>query len=385
MLSKEQYIQLYEKYTNGSCNKEELQQLETYKDNFQFVDIPWDNTIMGDADEVKNRIYKKLLSEMNENSETGYSNYFWIKWGIAAASILIILGGVWMMQKSSEPVRPASTLTKNSINPGGDKAMLILEDGTQVDLENTASGEISRNGKYVAAKVGNGQLEYKDEDVKTTSAIRYHTLRTPKGGQFQLRLPDGTMAWLNAASSIRYPTAFVGSERKVEISGEVYFEVKKQNGKHFIVQVDDQKITVLGTRFNVFAYSDESFVQTSLIEGKVQIEIKEKQLMLKPGLSSVYNKHTDNIGIKKFDPDEVLAWQQGYFNFNAEHIESVMRKISRWYDVEVVYEGDMKGKIFSGTLSRFSNVQDILDIMILTGEVKFRIKDRKIYVISRRT
>ncbi|MGJ1432540.1 FecR family protein [Sphingobacterium spiritivorum] len=385
MLSKEQYIQLYEKYTSGSCSKEELQQLETYKDNFQFVDIPWDKTIMGDADEVKNRIYKRLLSEMNENSKTRYSNYFWLKSAVAAAVILIIMGAVWMMQKNSEPVRSASTLTKNSITPGGDKAILILEDGTQVDLENTVSGEINENGKFVATKVGNGKLEYNDGDVKTTSAVSYHTLRTPKGGQFQLRLPDGTMAWLNAASSIRYPTAFVRSERKVEISGEVYFEVKKQNGKHFVVQVDDQKITVLGTRFNVFAYSDESFAQTSLIEGKVQVEIKGKQLVLKPGLSSVYNKSTDKTEIKNFDPDEALAWQQGYFNFNAEHIESVMRKISRWYDVEVVYEGDMEGKVFSGTLSRFSNVQDILEIMTLTGEVKFKVKGRKIYVTGRHT
>ncbi|MGJ1265020.1 FecR family protein [Sphingobacterium spiritivorum] len=380
MLPKEQYIQLYEKYRDGSCSKEELQQLETYKDNFQFVDIPWDNTVMGEEDEVKSRIYKKLLSGMNENSEIGYRNYFWLKWGIAAASILIILGAVWMIQKNNESVRSASTLTKSSITPGGDKAMLILEDGTQVDLENTESGEIKRNGMYVAAKVGNGKLVYNDEDLKSISVIHYHTLRTPKGGQFQLRLPDGTMAWLNAASSIRYPTAFVGSERKVEISGEIYFDVKKQNGKPFIVQNDDQEIKVLGTKFNVFAYPEESFVQTSLIEGKVQLDIKGRQLMLSPGVSSVYNKNANEIRTERFDPEEILAWQKGYFNFNSEHIESVMRKIARWYDVEVVYQGDMKGKIFSGTLSRLSNVQDILDLISLTDIVKFEIRGRKIYV-----
>ncbi|SUJ02520.1 fec operon regulator FecR [Sphingobacterium spiritivorum] len=382
MLSKDQYIQLYEKYTNGNCSKEELQKLETYKDSFEFTDTQWNNAVMGDSDEVKNRIYKKLLSGMNENSGTGYRRYIWLKWGAVAATLLIILGAVWMLQKNKETTRTTSVTTKNSIIPGGDKAMLILEDGTQVDLENTQSGAINSNGKYIAAKVGDGKLEYRDEDTKTASLVSYHTLRTPKGGQFQLRLPDGTMAWLNAASSIRYPTAFVGAERRVEISGEVYFDVKKQNGKHFIVQTNNQEITVLGTRFNVFAYTDESFVQTSLIEGKVQVDINDRQLMLKPGLSSVYHKDTGKIRTKSFDPDEVLAWQQGNFNFNAEPIESVMRKISRWYDVEIYYEGDIKGKMFSGSLSRFSNVQDILEVIALTGVVKFKIKDRKIYVIG---
>ncbi|MGJ1197212.1 FecR family protein [Sphingobacterium spiritivorum] len=382
MLSKEEYIQLYEKYTNGNCSKEELQQLETYKDSFQFVDLPWDTTAMGDSDEVKNRIYKKLLSGMNRNSVVGYRSSIWMKWGAISASLLIVLGAVWMVKKNKEITRTESIAAKNRIIPGGDKAMLILEDGTQVDLENIQSGAINNKGKYIAAKVADGKLEYRDADTKTASLVSYHTLRTPKGGQFQLRLPDGTTAWLNAASSIRYPTAFVGAERKVEISGEVYFDVKKQNGRHFIVQTNNQEIKVLGTRFNVFAYTDESFVQTSLIEGKVQVDIKDRQLMLKPGLSAVYNKNTDKIRTISFDPDEVLAWQQGYFNFNAEPIESVMRKISRWYDVEIYYEGDMKDKMFSGTLSRFSDVKDILDVMTLTGVVKFKIKDRKIYVIG---
>ncbi|MGJ1392419.1 FecR family protein [Sphingobacterium spiritivorum] len=382
MLSKEQYIRLYEKYTDGTCSQEELQQLETYQDDFQIVDTPWDNASMGRFEDVKERIYKQLKSGINKDSTVRSQRHIWIKWGAVAASFLIIMSVVWMIQRDKETIRSESISSKSNIIPGGNKATLILEDGTQVDLENAESGAIINKGRYVAVKVGEGKLEYRDEKTGPTSAVSYHTLRTPNGGQFQVGLPDGTIAWLNAASSITYPTAFVGTERKVEISGEVYFDVKKQNSKHFVVKTNDQEITVLGTRFNVFAYPEESFVKTSLVEGKIQLDIKDQQVMLKPGLSSVVNKYTNKIRITSFDPDEVLAWQQGYFNFNSEDIESVMRKISRWYDVEVIYEGDMKGKIFTGALSRFSNVQEILDVMTLTGVVKFKIKGRKIYVIG---
>ncbi|EEI89845.1 sigma factor regulatory protein, FecR/PupR family [Sphingobacterium spiritivorum ATCC 33300] len=382
MLTKDQYIQLYEKYTNGNCSKEELQQLEAYKDDFQCVETPWDRDSMGESDEVRKRIYDKLFYKINESPISKQRSYSWLKWGAVAATLMVFMGLVWIIKRNQVVEPPEQSIIGNLIKPGSDKAILILEDGSQLDLEKIKSGAIHNNGKYIAEKIKGGQLAYKDEDVKTVSDVGYHILQTPKGGQFQLRLPDGTIAWLNASSSIKYPTAFVGAERRVEISGEVYFDVKKKNGKHFVVKTDDQEITVLGTRFNVFAYPEEPFVQTSLIEGKVQLNTKDHQLMLKPGLSSVYNKATEKVRTRSFDPDEVLAWQRGYFNFNAEHIESVMRKISRWYDVEIVYQGDMKGKFFSGTLSRSSNVQDLLDVMALTETVKFKIVERRIYVMD---
>lgn len=382
MLSKEQYIELYEKYTNGNCSKEELQQLETYKDDFEFVSVPWDIDSMGEPDDVRKRIYDKLFHEINKSSINKQYSYRWLKWSAVAAALLIFIGSIWIIKRNQEVESPEQSITGNLIKPGSDRATLILEDGSQLDLEKIKSGAIHKNGKYVAEKIKGGQLAYKSGDKETVSDVGYHILRTPKGGQFQLRLPDGTVAWLNAASSIKYPTAFVGAERRVEISGEIYFDVKKQNGKPFIVQSDDQEIKVLGTKFNVFAYPEESFVQTSLMEGKVQLDIKGRQLMLSPGVSSVYNKTANEIKTQRFDPEEILAWQHGYFNFNSEHIESVMRKIARWYDVEVVYQGDMKGKFFSGTLSRSSNVRDILDIMALTETVKFKIVERRIYIMD---
>ena len=257
--------------------------------------------------------------------------------------------------------------------------MLMLEDGTEVSLNELDLGAVAIHGKVWASKDGEGELRYGDV---AKDEVKYHTIRTPRGGQYKVTLADGTKVWLNAASSIRFPTAFVEAKRTVEIEGEVFFDVHKDAEKPFVVKSRHQEVTVLGTRFDVMAYPDEERVKTSLVEGKVVVDIADKNYVLRPGERSIYDTKKEEVRTETFDPEEILAWQEGYFMFNEENIGQVMRKISRWYDVDVEYKGDMRGKLFSGTVSRFGQVEDVLDMLSLTGTVSFKIEGRRSVVMG---
>ncbi|PRD51346.1 FecR family protein [Sphingobacterium gobiense] len=380
MLTKEEYIKLYEKYLAGHCSEEELSQLQDYQDKFQLEEITWDEETMGDKGEIKTRLYIRLHREMQTNNDNLplYRQSMRKWWVYAAAAIVLIIGGLyWLVaERETSFVDETETIV---IVPGGDNAVLILDDGTEVSLNELQLGNVTINGKVLADKAGEGELRYGE---MSEDEIRYHTIRTPRGGQYQVTLADGTKVWLNASSSIRFPTAFIGTERFVEMEGEVFFDVQKDTGRPFVVKSDNQEITVLGTQFNVMAYPDEEGVKTSLIEGKVAVDIAGSNYTLKPGERSVYDKTKRQVTTETFDLEEILAWQEGYFMFNEESIEHVMRKIARWYDVEVEYKGNMKGKLFSGTVSRFGQVYEVLDMLELTGTVTFKIEGRRILVMG---
>lgn len=379
MLTKEEYIKLYEKYIAGNCSVEELGQLQDYQDKYQLEETRWDEETMGDKAEIKARIYDRLQEGMQLYVRDNKGRPFVTKWvAYAAAAVLLVIGSIyWLVVDNTR--EPGTENQSVLIAPGGDKAMLILDDGTEVSLNELHLGDIAVDGKVLANKAGEGELRYGE---MVEGEVRYHTIRTPRGGQYQVTLADGTEVWLNAASSIRFPTAFVESQRLVEIEGEVFFDVQKDTGKPFVVKSDNQQVTVLGTQFSVMAYPDEDGIKTSLIEGKVSVNIAGTGYALKPGERSVYNIAKKQVRKESFDPDEILAWQEGYFMFNEEGIEHVMRKIARWYDVEVEYKGDMQGKLFSGTVSRFGQVEDVLDMLELTGTITFKIEGRRILVMG---
>lgn len=379
MLTKEEYIKLYEKYKRAQCTPAELEQLASYEDDFVLQEQLWDHEKFGDKEAVQQRIYQHLHAtiqsgpDVNKRGKIRYTLRKWITYG-AAALVLLTLGVYGLIREKN--TMPEQSVT---ISPGGNKAVLVLEDGVEVSLNELGLGEVAIEGEVLARKTGEGALNY---DARTPEEVTYHTLRTPRGGQFQLTLADGTKVWLNASSSIRFPTAFTEKERLVAIEGEVFFDVQPDKERPFVVKSASQKATVLGTRFNIMAYADENHIETSLIEGKVQVSTDEAQFMLNPGERTIYDKR--NAGMRKvsFDPEEILAWQAGYFMFQEENIEEVMRKIARWYDVDIIYQGDMKGKIFSGTVSRFSEVEEILDMLTLTGTVSFTIEGRRIRVMG---
>lgn len=207
----------------------------------------------------------------------------------------------------------------------------------------------------------------------------YNLIETPRAGQYQINLPDGTKVWLNAASSLRYPSRFSGSKRIVALTGEGYFEVAKNKQHPFVVKTDRQEVQVLGTHFNINSYTDESSTNTTLVEGSVRVTTLDgKNRLLKPGEQSQLKG--DEIEVSDVDTENVLSWKNGDFVFKGDDFKSIMRKISRWYDVEVIYQGDFDDLKFGGYISRTKNISSVLSIMESTGKVHFNIKDKRITV-----
>jgi ferric-dicitrate binding protein FerR (iron transport regulator) len=217
------------------------------------------------------------------------------------------------------------------------------------------------------------------------SPLAYNTIATPRGGQYQLVLADGSKVWLNASSGLRYPTAFTGKERRVELTGEGYFEVAKNASMPFHVQVNQMDVEVLGTHFNINAYDDESAVKTTLLEGSVKVvkretaNVKENPIVLQPGQQAEMKPHSPLAINHSPNIEEVMAWKNGLFQFKAAGIETVLRQAARWYDVEFVYKGNIPEK-FSGQISRSANAEQLLKILELTGKVKFEINGKTIIV-----
>lgn len=312
-----------------------------------------------------------------------------VRWVAAAIVFLLGAGAIWYSFPAREAgIAGVSINDSVTIVPGGNNAILTLSDGSTVVLDSAANGLLSNQGNTKVIKLQDGKLAYNTSSAGTTQPI-YNTITTPRGGQYQVLLPDGTAVWLNAASSISFPTAFNDSERVVKVSGEVYFEVA---AKHvtttkvpFIVKItsssgeDAGEVRVLGTHFNINAYNDEKIVKTTLLEGAVQCIKGNSRRLLKPGEQAGF---ADGITVRTgIDTDEIIAWKNGTFYFNSNDIETIMRQISRWYDIEVAYKGEISKEAFSGIVSRESNLKQVLKIME-EGGVKFDIQGRKIIVMQ---
>jgi ferric-dicitrate binding protein FerR (iron transport regulator) len=299
-------------------------------------------------------------------------------WAAAAVILLLGVGGwLWLERKPDVPAPAAQALAKQDVPPGSNKAILTLSNGQQIVLDSAANGALAQQGSARVIKTDSGQIAYSASNEKPT-AILYNTLSTLRAAQFKLKLPDGTKVWLNAASSIRYPVFFTGSDRKVEITGEAYFEVTKDASKPFKVIVDsNQEVDVLGTSFDINAYSDEREIKTTLLEGSVKAE----GVILKPGQQAAWSAGQSIKVSSEADLEEAVAWKNGKFIFTGNDIGSVMRQISRWYDVDIEYKGDFQGDEFVGVISRFKNVSEILNMLEQTRTVKFSVEGRKITVL----
>jgi ferric-dicitrate binding protein FerR (iron transport regulator) len=261
---------------------------------------------------------------------------------IAAASLLVVIvtGYFWLRPRHT-PIgsRPAPVAARGDIAPGGDKAILTLGNDSTIELENVANGHLAVQGVSQISKNKNS-LSYTvaaSRQGKTTEAVVYNTLTTPRAGQFQLALPDGTKVWLNNASSLRYPTSFSGPTREVQLTGEAYFEVAKNSTQPFLVKVPEGTVRVLGTSFNIKAYTDEPAIKATLLTGKVSINTATHQSILSPGEQGVFDQDGIITVAKNIDTDEVIAWQRGFFNFTGASLNEVLHQLARWYDVEVVY------------------------------------------------
>ena len=270
----------------------------------------------------------------------------------------------------------------NEIVPGGNKATLTLANGSVITLDSASNGILTQQGNIKIHKLSNGLVAYdvSNQNMVQKGKVDYNTISTPRGGEYQVTLSDGTKVWLNAASSIRFPVIFAGKERKVVITGEAYFEVAKNKEMPFKVEANSSEVEVYGTHFNVNAYDDEAAIKTTLLEGKVKVSVPgQSPEFLMPGQQADVNKQGNIKILDHVDTDLAVAWMHGYFQFKSADLQSILRQISRWYDVDIVYEGNVNLH-FTGQLSKHLDVTKVFKTLSLTNEVHFTIKDKKIIV-----
>ena len=334
--------------------------------------------------EASSKLFKAIHDKIDSESKGKKRRVIPLKRIAIAASVIgLLLISVFLLndkigKKETAKVETNHQRFKDDVSPGGDKATLILADGSTIVLDETQNGTIAQQGNSKIIKL-DGKLSY-DPTNKNSREIVYNTISTPKGGQYQLELPDGSQVWLNATSSIHFPTSFTGTERRIEITGEAYFEIAKNPNMPFIVTVSNSEVQVLGTHFNINAYNDEDNVKTTLLEGSVRFVNDGSINILKPGQQAQLTKEGTTKVVSDVNVDNVVAWKNGMFDFENASIETVMRQLSRWYDVEIEYKGKTDD-LFIAEMRRNIKLSDALKALELTGKVKFDIQDKKIIVM----
>lgn len=312
-----------------------------------------------------------------------------IVYGSVAAVLLatVILGiRFFSTQRPAGSPEPSPRLGVQDVAPGGHKALLTLGNGSTLALDTVQSGTFVVQGTAKVSKQNAGQISYlKRSQTPFQGRVPENILATPRGGQFEVVLPDGSRVWLNAASRLKFPTAFTGDHRTVAVSGEAYFEIAPDPRKPFRVNVmttsGEMQVQVLGTHFNVNAYTDEPSVRTTLITGAVSVLLGERRAMLRPGQQATIRQGASGIEVIAADPDKVTAWEKGFFHFENDDIQTVMRQLARWYDVQVVYQGPVPTGHFTGIMDRHQDLSQVLKVLALSG-VHFTIQNRKIIVYS---
>ncbi|MBB3054739.1 FecR family protein [Mucilaginibacter gotjawali] len=386
-MKRQDYNALYKKYLAGKCTPEEWALLNAFDDEPGLEDMAWDAEL-GNDKEVESRIFNKITDAIAPKQPVKTIGFGWLY--IAASFLLLATAaGVYVLNmhhKTRQLAINKGKPVKNDILPGGNKAILTLSNGATIVLNSAKDGVITKEGGAAVNKTQNGQLVYQANDDQNNAPVPatmvYNTVTTPRGGEYQIVLADGTKAWLNAASSLKFPTAFTGNTRRVEITGEVYFEVAKNKEKPFIVTSNGAEVEVLGTHFDVMAYDDEPGIKTTLLEGSVKFRKNKAEVLLSPGEQAVSAWASGNIKVQKANIGETMAWRDGYFVFQDENIQGIMRKISRWYNVDVVYRGNMEDKEYGGKISRYKNISDVLKSLELTGTIHFKVEERRVTVMQ---
>ena len=392
MTKKEEFLKLIDAVNNQTATPQQKAELKEYLVDADQNEVSYISSLSPDrVDELemsmRSGINQRIMER--ENEEETLSIPLYKKYGTyaAAAAVLIALSVGLYLFKPEKQKRFEGTGVKvtHDLSPGGNKAILTLSNGAVISLTDAANGKIASQTGATINKAKAGQLVYTDNGV-LAAADEYNSIATPKGGQYQIILPDGTRVWLNAASALKYPVAFTGTSRKVELTGEAYFEVAKNKAKPFIIHTAKQEVTVLGTHFNINAYADEPNTRTSLLEGSVKVaKLNDAaSVMIKPGQAALVGDpgSASRIQIASIDPDEAVAWKNGYFMFDSENLESILRKVARWYDVDITWQSrNSAQKEFSGTISKYSNASQVLKKLELTEAVHFKIEGRKIIVL----
>jgi ferric-dicitrate binding protein FerR (iron transport regulator) len=371
--------QLAERVATGTASEEDILRYNALCNQFAATG-EWSEELYGNRAGLEASMKKAIFEKAGIRRPVARMRI--LRWSAAAAVVLLLGSAAYFLSIPSKPDAPVAAAPapaerfRNDVDPGQQGAILTLSNGQTIVLDSAANGALAQEG---AAKVikEDGQIVYKDDAA--AGQVVYNTMTTPRGRQYNLLLADGTRVWLNAASSITYPTAFTGKERAVRITGEVYFEVAHRAGMPFTVQKDDVQVQVLGTHFNVNTYAEEASLNVTLLEGAVRVVKGSSVNNIRPGQQAQVKGDGVRV-VNNVNLEEVMAWKNGYFRFGGSSIESLMGQLSRWYDVEIEYRKKVSDRFYA-EIPRDTKLSDVLKALELTGQVRFGIEGKKIVVM----
>jgi len=376
---------LLQKYLDGQCSPEEMATLyswlltsDAHKPLLAVMQQDFERIMKEQPkvpEELSNRIEEKLLQSISRNKVVPMKTPGRWKWVAAAGVAVLLATAVGVFYRSHKPAAPLAVNTTTEVKPGTNKAVLTLADGSVVTLDSAGNQVIQQGDTKVQQQ--HGKLQYAAGG--DNAAIGFNTLKVPRGGQFTIVLPDGTQVWLNSASSLRYPTAFTGGNRTVEMQGQGYFEVAKNAKQPFVVKVNKAEVQVLGTGFDIMAYEDEEELRTTLVSGAVKVKQGSVEKYLKPGQQVAIDNSTGLMSVRNTDVQGVIAWKTGFFEFDNANINIILRQLARWYDIDVDTQ-TVDNRLFGGRINRNLPLSEMLSLLESSG-ARFKLEGRKLTVI----
>lgn len=377
----QRYEELAAKWLNGTITPEEEKEFAGWFNAGNSGPMPVPEELGASEEEHR----KRLLGKVRQAAGLQRGKTVRLRRWAVAASLALVAGAAafYLMKPSATPPQQVAVQQPVAVEdaaPGGNKAVLTLANGSQIVLDSAGQGVLATQGGTAVIKSQQGQLVYKEEGhAENTAAVAMNTLRTPRGGQYSIVLPDGTRVWLNSQSSLQFPAVFNGKERVVQLTGEAYFEVAHNKQKPFRVESAGAHIEVLGTHFNVMAYANEPQMETTLLEGAVRVSKGSRSEVIRPGRQ--VRLAGSEMTVRSVDTEDAIAWKTGLFRFNNHSLKSIMRQIERWYDVQIDY-GSMPDKEYSGMMRRTSNLSEVLKMLEVAGRVRFTIEGRTVRAIQ---
>jgi transmembrane sensor len=389
-MQKEEVRELVEKYLHNTASREEEERLLQWYWKESSLESEWELNNSQTENELKSMIYAKIIKHDEIDTGSNFkskSKFSRLRVPLLFMAVVIIGTYFYTSRVQKENTdQVVASIKPNDILPGGSRAILTLADGRKIELDESENGVLVNQGSIKVHKNSDGIIEYtfikqerKDIAVSDKAEPVYNTIETPVGGKYQLNLADGTKVWLNSSSSLRFPIFFSDDNREVELKGEAYFEVSKDFKRKFSVRSGIQTVEVLGTQFNINAYSDEKSIKTTLFEGEIRvIDLKTNDSkLLKPGEQSNVDQ---SIQIKRIDTQAEIAWKEGYFYFKKADIQTVMRQLGRWYGVTTRYEGNIPVNHFSGSISNSLTLLEVLEILE-KSDIHFSLDGKEVVVM----
>jgi transmembrane sensor len=383
-----QIVALFNKYLSNEFSFEEVEELMKYFSSDQgnaleekILEHLQSPVLQKQDDSVLHpRVFEGIKAKIAKGRPV--TRKLWPRIAIVAALMVVIFGaGLFYINQRPSTVAQR-VVHKKEIKPAANKAFLTLADGKRIALNDLTNGSVAVQSNVKITKTVNGQLVYviaESNAVSPSTTTLYNTIETPRGGRYEIFLPDGTHVWMNAASTLKYPTSFASlKERKVDLQGEAYFEVAKDKKHPFIVKTSQQEVRVLGTHFNINAYADNNQSQTTLLEGSVRVLGATNQLYLKPGQMAVINYNERMLSLKQANLENVMAWKNGLFVFDRQQLSDVLKDVSRWYNVEFEYSEEIGRRKLWGVVSKNGTLAELLDNIFITSSIHYKIEGRRV-------